>query len=63
MISIIHSEPHLFKEAVKYQVWKDAMIEEYESIMQNDIWEIVPRRQGKSVDFKVVVQNKTLHGR
>ena len=25
------------------------MVEEYKSIMQNDIWEVVPRRVGKSV--------------
>ena len=25
------------------------MIEEYQSIMKNDVWEIVPRPEGKSV--------------
>ena len=25
------------------------MFEEYRSIMKNDVWEVVPRRQGKSV--------------
>jgi hypothetical protein len=25
------------------------MIEEYESILKNDVWEVVPRPQGKSV--------------
>jgi hypothetical protein len=30
-------------------VWKDAMIEEYESIFKNDVWEVVPIPQGKSV--------------
>ena len=29
--------------------WRDVMTEEYESIMQNDVWEIVPRPEGKSV--------------
>jgi hypothetical protein len=28
-------------------VWKDAMIEEYESILKNDVWEVLPRPQGK----------------
>jgi hypothetical protein len=30
-------------------VWKDALIEEYESILKNDVWEVVPRPQGKSI--------------
>lgn len=38
-----------FEEAVKQQVWKDAMVDEYKSIMKNDVWEIVPRPEGKSV--------------
>jgi hypothetical protein len=29
-------------------VWKDAMVEEYKSILKNDVWEMVPRPQGKS---------------
>ena len=29
--------------------WKDAMIEEYQSIMKNDVWDVVPRPEGKSV--------------
>ena len=29
--------------------WNDAMIEEYQSIMKNDVWDVVPRPEGKSV--------------
>ena len=29
--------------------WKDAMIEEYQSIMKNDVWDVLPRAEGKSV--------------
>ena len=29
--------------------WKDAMIEEYQSIMKNDVWDIVLRLERKSV--------------
>ena len=39
----------LFEEAVKHQVWKDAMHEEYESIMKNDVWDVVPRPEDKAV--------------
>jgi hypothetical protein len=31
------------------QVWREAMQEEYDSIMRNDVWEVVPRPEGKSV--------------
>jgi hypothetical protein len=46
---VIDSEPSTFEEATKHKVWKDAMIEEYELILKNDDWEVVPRPQGKSV--------------
>jgi hypothetical protein len=36
-------------EATGQQVWQDAMTEEYQSIMKNDVWDIVPRPEGKSV--------------
>ena len=29
--------------------WKDAMIEEYQSIMKNYVWDVVPRPEGKSI--------------
>ena len=43
MRMIIQNEPLSFTDVVKHQVWKDAMIEEYESIMKNDVWDVVPR--------------------
>ena len=47
--SILDSEPSTYDEAIGQQCWKDAMMEEYESIMKNDVWEIVPRPDGKSI--------------
>jgi hypothetical protein len=47
--SIRESEPSTFEEASSRQVWTDAMMEEYNSIMKNDVWEVVPRPEGKSV--------------
>ena len=38
-----------FKEATRHQVWLDAMVEEYNSIMVNDVWEVVSRPQDRSV--------------
>jgi hypothetical protein len=49
MSKIIDSKPSTFEEASKKQVWKDAMMEEYQSIMKNDVWEMVLRLEGKSV--------------
>ena len=47
--SLRESKPSTFEEAAEHQVWRDAMMEEYHSIMKNDAWEIVPRPEGKSV--------------
>lgn len=42
-------KPSSLSEAIKHQVWKDAMTEEYESIMKNDVYKVVPRPQDKIV--------------
>ena len=49
MSKLISAEPSTYKQAASLQVWNDAMIEEYNSIMKNDVWEVVPRPTGKSV--------------
>ena len=49
MSHLISVEPSTCKEAASQQVWVDAMIEEYSSIMKNDVWEVVPKPTGKSV--------------
>ena len=50
LVSIIRDpEPSTFEEASKKHVWRDSMMEEYHSIIKNDVWEIVPRPKGKSV--------------
>ena len=43
------SEPFTFEEASQHSVWRDAMMDEYHSIMKNDVWEIVPRSEAKLV--------------
>ena len=40
---LVDSEPSSYQEAIEHQVWKDAMVEEYSLIMQNDVWKVVPR--------------------
>ena len=49
MTELINSEPSSFEEAAQHDVWQEAMVEEYDSIMKNQVWEVVPRPQGKKV--------------
>ena len=49
MSQLISAKPSSYEEAAGKQVWVDAMIEEYSSIMKNDVWEVVPIPTGKSV--------------
>ena len=42
--SIVDTKPSSYEEADSQQVWREAMMEEYSSIMKNDVWEVVPRR-------------------
>ena len=37
MSHIIDSEPTTYEDASKHQVWKNSMVEEYHSIMKNDV--------------------------
>ena len=43
------TEPSSFEEAVQQKIWVDAMVEEYDSIIENNAWEFFPRSVGKSV--------------
>ena len=43
------TKPYSFEEAVQEPTWVDAMVDEYDSIIRNSAWEIVPRLVGKSI--------------
>ena len=45
----IVTEPSSFLEVVQQPTWVDGMVEEYDSIIKNSSWEIVPRPVDKSV--------------
>ena len=49
LCDFIDKEPSSYEEVAKRKEWKDAMIEEYQSIMKNDVWYVVPRPEGKSM--------------
>ena len=46
---IIDAKPTSYEEAAKKKEWKDAMVEEYHSIVKNDVWDVVPRPKEKVV--------------
>ena len=46
--NIIGVEPSNYEEVVEKKVWKDVMLKEYQLIMKNDVWDIVPRPKRKS---------------
>ena len=52
LCDFIDKEPSNYEEVAEQKEWKDAMIEEYQLIMKNDVWDVVPRLEGKSVCCK-----------
>ena len=49
LCDFIDKEPSKYEEATEWKEWKDAMIKEYQSILKNDVCDIVPRQEGKLV--------------
>jgi hypothetical protein len=49
MCDLLEKEPTCFEESIQKKEWEDAMTEEYQSIIKNDVWEIVPRPKSKDV--------------
>jgi hypothetical protein len=49
MCNLLDEEPTCFEEAIQKKEWVDAMTEEYQSIIMNDVWEIVSRPKSKDV--------------
>ena len=49
LCDFIDKKPSNYEEATEMKEWKDAMIEDYQSIMKNDVWDVVPILEGKLV--------------
>ena len=49
MCNLVNQEPTNYEEAIQKKEWVESMIEEYQSIMKNDVLDIVPKPEGKSV--------------
>jgi hypothetical protein len=48
---LVEKEPTCFEEVVQKKEWMDAMTKEYHSIINNDIWEVVPKPKNKDVIY------------
>eukprot|EP00253_Pinus_taeda_P018792 PITA_18792 len=49
MIDLVEIETSSFEEAVEKPIWVNAIVEHYQSIVKNSVWEVVPRPVDKSV--------------
>ena len=49
MGACVVTEPSSLQEAVQQPVWVDVMVEEYDAIVRNNVWDVVPRPEDKSV--------------
>ena len=49
MCNLADEETTCFEESLKKKEWMQAMIEEYQSIIRNDVWDVVPRPKEKSI--------------
>jgi len=45
----VGTKPSSFEEAVQQSIWVEAMVEEYDSIVHNSVWDMVSRPENKSV--------------
>ena len=53
MSHIIDTKPSSYEEDAGQLVWRDAMMEEYQSIMKNDVWYVVQILKEESVNFQM----------
>ena len=47
--NIIDVGPSSYTSSIEKKVWKDAMLEQYQLIMKNGVWDVVLRPEGKLV--------------
>jgi hypothetical protein len=49
MCDFVDKEPTFFEEVVQKKEWMNSMTKEYQSIIKNDVWEVVPKTNNKYV--------------
>ena len=45
----VETKPSSFEEVVQQPIWVDVMVEEYDSIVHDSVWDMVLRPENKSV--------------
>ena len=59
MCEIVDQEPTSYEEVVLKKEWVEGIMKEYQSIMKNDVWDIVPKPKRKKCGiFQVDLQDK-----
>ena len=61
MCDLVDQEPTSYDEAAQNKEWVEAMTEEYQLIMKNDVWDIVPKLEKKCGIFEMDLQDKTCY--
>ena len=62
MSNLVDEEPTCFEEALKKKEWMQAMIEEYQWIINNDVWDVVAKTKGQVISFfKMDFQGKAFN--
>jgi hypothetical protein len=60
MCDFVDKEPTCFEEVVQKKEWMNAMTEEYQSIIKNDVWGVGSQaKEQRCGIFQVDIQNKT----
>ena len=59
MCDLVDKEPTSYEEAAQKKEWVEAMTEEYQLIMKNDVWDIVPKLENTNGIFEIDLQDKT----
>ena len=49
MCDLVDQEPTNYEEVGQKREWVEAMTEEYQSVIKNDVWDIAPKLENKSV--------------
>ena len=56
MCDFVDQEPTSYEVAIQKKEWVEATMKEYQLIMKNDVWDIVPKEESK-----IVVSSKWMY--
>eukprot|EP00253_Pinus_taeda_P029069 PITA_29069 len=58
----VETEPSSFEETMQQSIWVDAMVDEYDSIVHNSVWDVVPRLENNTDGLEDHVKTTFLNG-